>query len=82
MICNKCGSKNVSIQVINEQKLTTKHHNFIWWICVGWWWIPIKWIFLTVPALIFAIFVGKRKKIKNIQKKVAVCQDCGNTWKI
>ncbi len=82
MVCKKCGSNNVNIQVVNEQKLVTKHHGILWWICIGWWWIPVKWIFLTIPALLFAIFVGRRKQIKNIQKKVAVCQNCGNTWNI
>ena len=82
MQCIKCGSNNVNIQVVNESKLVTKHHGLIWWICIGWWWIFFKWIFLTIPALIIAIFVGKRKTIKNIQRKVAVCQECGNTWDI
>lgn len=82
MQCIKCGSNNVNIQVVNESKLVTKHHGLIWWLCIGWWWIFFKWIFLTIPALIIAIFVGKRKTIKNIQRKVAVCQECGNTWDI
>ncbi len=82
MECSECGSSNVSIQVINEQKLVTKHHGIIWWLLIGWWWIPVKWIFLTVPALIFAIFVGRRKKIRNIRKTVAVCQNCGHSWDI
>jgi len=82
MYCSKCSSNNVTIQVVNEQKLVTKHHGIIWWLCIGWWWIFFKWLFLTIPTLIFSIFVGKRKKIKNIQKKVAVCQNCGHTWSI
>ena len=82
MKCIKCGSENVSIQVVNEQKLVTKHHGIIWWLCIGWWWVFVKWLFLTIPALIFTIFVGKRKKIKNIQRKMAVCQQCSHSWKI
>lgn len=82
MRCSKCSSDNVNIQIVNEQKLVTKHHGIIWWLCIGWWWIFVKWLILTIPALIFAIFVGKRKKIKNIQKKIAVCQNCGHTWNI
>lgn len=80
MTCPKCNSENVNIQIVNEQKLVTKHHGIIWWLCIGWWWIFVKWLFLTIPALFVAIFIGKRKKIKNIQKKVCVCQSCGNTW--
>ena len=82
MKCSKCSSNNITIQVVNEQKLVTKHHGLIWWLCIGWWWVFIKWLFLTIPALIFLIFVGKRQKIKNVQKKVAICQDCGYTWNI
>lgn len=82
LICSKCGSSNVTVQILNEQKLVTKHHGIMWWLLIGWWWIPIKWLFLTVPALIFLIFGGRRKKIENIQKKVAVCQSCGQTWNI
>ncbi len=80
MTCIKCGSENISIQVVNESHLVTKHHGLLWWLCIGWWWIFVKWLLLTVPALIFAIFVGKRKKIKNVTKKIRVCQNCGHIW--
>lgn len=81
--CQYCGGKNVNVQMINEGHLVTKHHNILWWLIIGWWWIPIKWIFLFVPALIFKIFgIGKRHKIKNVSYKMAVCQNCGKTWKI
>lgn len=83
MTCPKCNSENVTIQIVNQQKLVTKHHSIWWWLFIGWWWLFIKWVFLTVPALIFKIFgIGKKQKIKNIEKKVAICQSCGNTWDI
>ena len=78
--CPKCGSENISIQAVNEQKLVTKHHGLVWWLLVGWWWIPVKWLFLFVPAIYAAIFIGKRKKIKKTTKSVHVCQDCGKIW--
>lgn len=81
MTCSKCNSQNISIQVVNESKLVTKHHGILWWLCIGWWWFFVKWLIFTLPALIITIFGGKRKKIKNITKKMAVCQDCGHTWK-
>ena len=80
LTCPKCNSDKVQVQVVNKSKLVTQHHSLFWWLLIGWWWIPVKWIFLTVPALIFAIFVGKRKKIVNTTKTINVCQDCGNTW--
>ena len=64
MNCPKRGSENVNIQVVNEQKLVTKHHGLLWWLCIGWWWIPVKWLFLTVPALFAAIFIGKTKALR------------------
>ena len=82
MNCLNCDSDQVNVQVINEQKLVNKRHGIFWWLFVGWWWIFVKWIFFTLPAFIFAVFVGKRKQIKNIQKTVAICQNCGNTWNI
>lgn len=82
MTCPKCGSQNVNVQVVNEVKLKNKHHGVIWWICVGWWWIPIKWLFFTLPALIFKVFGRKKQKAVNIQKNIAVCQDCGYSWEV
>lgn len=82
LTCSNCGSNNVTIQAVNEVHLVTKHHGIIWWIFIGCWWVPIKWLFLTVPALLAAIFIGKRKKTKNKLRKVAVCQNCGKTWKL
>jgi Zn finger protein HypA/HybF involved in hydrogenase expression len=82
MTCPKCNSSNVNVNVINEVKLKNQHHGIIWWICVGWWWIPIKWICLTLPALLAKIFIPKKQKAINIQKTMCVCQDCGNSWQI
>ena len=82
MKCPKCNSDNVQTQVLNESKLVTAHHGILWWLCIGWWRIVVKWLFLTIPALLAAIFVGKRKKIKNVTKTVHVCQNCGNSWQI
>lgn len=82
MTCPKCNSENVTIQVVNESHLVTKHHGIIWWILIGWWWVAIKWLIFTIPALIFKIFgIGKKQKIKNVTKKINVCQNCGHTWK-
>ena len=81
MTCPKCGSNNVSIQVVNEAHLKNAHHGIIWWLCIGWWWIFIKWMIITVPALIFKIFgSGKKKKIVNKTTKKSVCQNCGNVF--
>lgn len=80
MKCPKCGSENVNVQVINEVELKNKHHGFFWWILWGWYWVPIKWLFLTLPALILKLFGHKKQKVKNIQKTMCTCQNCGKTW--
>lgn len=82
MVCPKCGSENVNVQVVTETKIKDKHHGFIWWLCVGWWWVPIKWLLFTLPALIIAIFKPKKQKVTQIQKSICVCQNCGNKWEI
>lgn len=83
LLCKKCGSDNISIQIVNNVKVMEQHHNFLWWIFIGWWWIPIKWFFLTIPALIFKIFgIGKKHKIINEEEKRAICQKCGYDWLI
>lgn len=79
----KCKSNNISIQVLNSVELVKKHNSFLWWITIGWLWVLFKWIFFTLPALIFKIFgIGKKYKTRNIETKKAVCQNCGYTWNI
>ena len=82
MKCNKCGSENVTCQVVTEVKMTNDHHGVLWWLLIGFWWIPVKWIMFTVPALILSIFKPKRQKIKQKNVTMCVCQNCGNRWKI
>ena len=79
MKCPKCGSENVNIQAVSIVK--NKHNGCLWWLCVGWWWLPIKWLVFTLPALIVKIF-GKGKGVKTQIKQMAVCQSCGNSWKV
>ena len=80
MICPKCNS-DMNVQLVNKTKLVTKHKGIFWWIFIGFWWIPIKWIFFTLPALVLALFRGKKKGIKNIQQKYYVCNNCGYSKK-
>lgn len=82
MVCPKCNSSNVSVQVVNEVKLKNAHHSIWWWIFIGFWWIPIKWLCFTLFALIVKIFSHKKQKAVNKTVKKAICQDCGNTWNI
>lgn len=81
MVCPKCGSNNINVQVVNEIHLKDAHHGFFWWIFVGWWWVPIKWICFTVPAIIAKMVGYKKQKTSNKQKTICVCQNCGYSWK-
>ncbi len=80
MICPKCNSNNVNVQISNETQLVTKHHGVIWWIFIGWWWVPLKWFFFTVPTLILKLLRPARYKAKTITHSNCVCQDCGYHW--
>lgn len=82
MICPKCNSNNITTQVVTDVKMKTKHHSIIWWILVGWWWELLLWLFLTIPKLLFAIFGHKKQKVVTKNYAMAVCQNCGNSWKI
>lgn len=80
MQCPKCGSTNISVQMVTDTQLVNKHRGIIWWLCIGWWWIPIKWLCFTVPALILKIFSPKRQKLRQKHSSVCVCQNCGHNW--
>lgn len=80
MTCPKCGSENVSVQMVTEVKEKRKK-GVLYWLLVGWWWEPLAWLFLTLPKLIIALF-GRKKKVVSKTRKMAVCQSCGHTWEI
>lgn len=80
--CPKCGSENVTIQVVNENKLVKKHHSILWWCIIGFWFVPLMWCIFFVPKFFIKLFgLGhKNYKIENITKKKAVCQNCSNVF--
>jgi hypothetical protein len=80
MKCPRCGSVNVNVQAVTEVKSKAKH-GCIWWLFIGWWLEPILWIFLTLPRLIVALFGGSKKVVSKTHSE-AVCQNCGNRWRV
>jgi hypothetical protein len=68
--------------MVTETNLKEKKHGVIWWLCVGWWWLPIKWLVFTLPALLIALFKPKKYKTETRTKKMAVCNNCGKSWKV
>lgn len=74
MRCIKCGSENITVQLINEQK---KRGCLIAIIS-----FTIKLIILCISFILWLIslLIPVKKKIKT--SKYAVCQNCGYSWKI
>lgn len=77
MICPKCGSTAVSVQMVTNTTLQRAGHGLVWWLVVGWWWVLVKWFFFTFLALLAKIFAPKRYKITTEHRSVCVCQHCG-----
>lgn len=82
MVCPKCNSQNINTQIVTDVTMKNKHHGLIYWLCLGWLLDLFLWLFLTVPKLIFVIFGHKKQKIVTKNYTMAVCQNCGNSWKI
>ena len=80
MVCPKCGSENVTIQAVNVVK-EKKKKGVVYWLLIGWWWELISWVAFLIPKLIFAIF-GKHTKVVSKTETYAVCQNCGNKWRV
>lgn len=81
MVCPKCGSDKVNVQMVTSTELKEKKRGILYWILVGWWLQPILWLFLTLPMLIITIFKPRKYKTKTHTKKMAVCNSCGKSWK-
>lgn len=77
MKCARCGSQNVSVQAVSETKVKTKHRG-----CLGW----SLWILLALCTcgliLIIPALTNSKSKAKNKTHSEAVCQNCGNRWRL
>jgi len=82
MNCPKCQSENIRVQVITETKFNTKRKSLLYWITIGWLVELVLWLFLTLPKLIYELFKPQRFKVKVTNKKMAVCQNCGHSWRL
>lgn len=80
MICPKCSSENVNVQMVTETKMVNKH-GIVYFLTIGWIISIFKWIFFTLPALL-TMFLPKSKKLKQKHVSMAVCQSCGHNWKV
>lgn len=80
MICPKCGSDNVTVQMVSTNELKKKRHGIFYWLLIGWWLKPILWVCLTMPMIIIKIFRPKKYKMITKHNSMCVCQNCGNSW--
>lgn len=80
MVCPKCGSLNVLVQAVTQVKEKRKK-GLLYWLFIGWWWEIFAWLFLTLPKLLFALFSKKTKVVSKTYTE-AICQNCGNRWRV
>jgi len=89
MRCKRCGSEHVSVQYVQtgsktKSKSTTRHkkRGCLYWLCCLW----------AIDLLIwcFTFWSPSRRKSKTkgtskttiSNQKMAVCNDCGHSWRI
>lgn len=77
MRCPKCGSEYVTVQAITETETKTKHRG-----CLGW----AMWILLAICTcgliLIIPAVTNSKIKTKTRTHTEAICQSCGNRWRV
>lgn len=65
-------------------------HGILYWLFIGWWLWMFKWIMAMCTLGISLLFTRKKKgkvvgktvtATKSINRTMAVCQNCGNSWK-
>ena len=70
MVCPKCGSNNVNVQIVSQTKNRGCFTILIY--------ILLALTIIGIPIMILiAILRGK----KTTNKKFNVCQNCGHTWR-
>lgn len=73
MVCKKCGSENVNVQMVNS-KIKTNHTGIIHFCA------RLMLIFCTCGLWLLVPSRKENSKVKN--KATAVCQSCGYNWKV
>ena len=72
VICPKCGSNNVTFQLVSVQK----RRGCLSMIFV--FFIKLLLFLISFVIWLISLLIPKIKKTKT--KKYAVCQNCGNSW--
>ena len=96
MTWRNCGSENVLVEREQTASIGTstqkikgpKRRGCMYWLCGGWIFSIMKGIFHVCTL---GIFRRKRNEIgkttgfnaqKTFNRTMAVCQECGNSWKV
>ena len=69
MTCKKCGSDNISYQTVTESRKTG---------CLT----ILIYLILAISVLGWVVLIPLLLRRKNEALTYAVCQNCGNRWKI
>lgn len=94
--CPRCGSTNLIYQresVANiggsTHSVSNQRKGCLHFLLIGWWMSIVKFVMLICTGGLSLLF-RKKKSIngksitanKTINRTMAVCQNCGNTWKV
>jgi len=82
ILCPKCRSDKITYQAVTKDEFKKK--SFWWWIFIGWWWIIIElifWVLAFLPTLLIKHFSRSGKNKQTKVYTIAICQNCGHSWK-
>jgi len=97
MNCPKCGSDNINFQREQSGSIGGSSHKLkdgkrgcLYFFTIGWFFTMLKWMLIICTAGIALLFLPKKNSGKvqgvsanmNFNRTMAICQDCGNTWKV
>lgn len=77
MTCKRCNG-NISIQAVTE--IRAKRKGLFYWLFCIWVFYLLLWIFAFGIRLVIRIIRGR--KIESKIHKMAICQNCGYSWRI
>lgn len=87
--CPRCGGTNISFQREQDGTVggslfgpTSVNRGCFYWLFIGWWWRPIRFICYGWFLDLFKFFGFGLNASVSKNKTVAVCQICGNAWKV
>lgn len=78
MKCKRCNSENINVQAVTETKTKGKG---LYAKTIGRLVNAILWLFMT-PIKFINLFIPKKVKVKSKTYKMAICQDCGKSWRL